>query len=94
MKDRSIIKVQDRKRPDSQQFDASRSVVEVFKTNVEHEKEAKELVDMLRERFPGSRVNFDLQDCDRILRVEGKKVCVDAILGLMETEGFTCTVLD
>ena len=94
MKHRSTIRVQEGEQPHLQKLDSSRSVVEVFKTNVEHETEAKELVEMLRQRFPGSRVNFDLQDRDRILRVEDKEVPIDTIVGIMKTAGFVCTVLD
>jgi hypothetical protein len=93
MKDPSAIKVHDGNHTDSQ-VDPGRSVVEVFKTNVEHETEANQLVENLRQRFPGSRVNFDLQDRDRILRVEGKDVCVDAILAIIISAGFACSVLD
>ena len=93
MKDPSAIKVHEGKRPDSQ-VDPGRTVVEVFKTNVEHETEANALVEKLRQRFPNGRVNFDLQDRDRILRVEGRDVCVDAILAIMISAGFTCSVLD
>jgi hypothetical protein len=94
MKDRPTIKVQEEKHTDSQELDSNGCVAEVFKTNVERETEAKGLVEVLQQRFPGSRVNFDLQDRDRILRVEGKDVGIDTIVGIMETAGFTCTALD
>ena len=94
MKDQFIVKICEGEQSNSQQPGGHRCVVEVFKTNVEHETEAKELTEMIRQRFPASRVNFDLQDRDRILRVEGTDVCIDTIIGIMKTAGFTCTVLD
>ncbi len=46
-------------------------MVEVFKTNISTKKEAGLLRHALLLHFPGFRINCDLQDCDRILRVEG-----------------------
>ena len=68
--------------------------VEVFKTNVEDEVNAKVIIQTLVRRFPGSRVNFDLQDCDRVLRVEGLSLCNDSIIKLVKEAGFGCTVLE
>ena len=47
-------------------------VVEVFKTNVSTISDANIVMKNLRMHFPSFRINFDLNDCDRILRVEGK----------------------
>lgn len=69
-------------------------MIEVFKTNVENASDASNIVQVLLQHFPGSRVNFDLQDCDRILRVEGKDFCVETILTFMKENGFHCSVLD
>jgi len=69
-------------------------VIEVFKTNVENASDASSIVQVLLQHFPGSRVNFDLQDCDRILRVEGKDFCVETILTFMKENGFHCSILD
>ena len=49
-------------------------MVEVFKTNVEEIVQAKKIIELLLEHFPGNRINFDLHDCDKILRVEGKSL--------------------
>ncbi|HEY6956596.1 MAG TPA: hypothetical protein VI385_15200 [Flavisolibacter sp.] len=68
--------------------------VEVFKTDVEDEVNAREIIQTLVSRFPGSRVNFDLQDCDRVLRVEGIDLCSESIIVLMKESGFSCTILE
>lgn len=68
--------------------------VEVFKTDVEDEVNAREIIQTLVRRFPGSRVNFDLQDCDRVLRVEGTDLCSESIILLMNESGFSCTILE
>ncbi|MEO6133210.1 MAG: hypothetical protein ABIQ02_15315 [Saprospiraceae bacterium] len=45
-------------------------MVEVFKTNVTEVDQAKQLIDHIHSRYPASKANFDLEDCDKILRVE------------------------
>jgi len=67
--------------------------VEVFKTNVDHEAPASRLVALLQMLFPGSRVNFDLEDHDRVLRVEGVNVCCEKIVNLLKNEGYQCHIL-
>ena len=68
-------------------------MVEVFKTNVQHPELAEKLISILRGRFALSKVNFDLEDCDKILRVEGKQICVETIIKILNTHGLECEVL-
>ncbi len=70
------------------------SRIEVFKTNVETASDANNIVQLLLQHFPCSRINFDLQDCDKILRVEGKDFCTDKVMLLVNKNGFLCEVLD
>ena len=67
--------------------------VEVFRTNVRHKRKAKMLLDILSEQFPSCSINFDLGDCDKILRVEGEHICCERITGLMTQHGYECDVL-
>jgi hypothetical protein len=69
-------------------------MVEVFKTNVQQSELAKQLALALLERFPFSKINFDLEDCDKILRIEGSQVCVETIIKLLSSRGFECEVLN
>lgn len=68
-------------------------MVEVFKTNVEETDESVRIVEHLRARFPQNRINFDLTDCDRILRVEGDSVSASEIISLLTDTGYQCEVL-
>ena len=68
-------------------------MVEVFKTNVQHRELAEQLASILRGRFAFSKINFDLEDCDKILRVEDKQICVETIIEILSTYGFECEVL-
>jgi hypothetical protein len=67
--------------------------VEVFKTNVREAKRSRILITKLLEHFPASKVNFDLEDCDRILRVEGAGICPNRIIELLKLNGHYCEVL-
>lgn len=46
-------------------------MIEVFKTDVSDKACATLLVDQIHESFCHCRANFDLDDCDKILRVAG-----------------------
>lgn len=46
--------------------------IEVFKTNISSDAEAAKLKSLLLQHFPNCRINFDLDDCDKILRIAGK----------------------
>jgi len=69
-------------------------MVEVFRTTVKKTKEANFLIEQLKSYFPGSRFNFDLDDCDKVLRVEAESVAVDKVIGLLNEVGFSCAVLE
>ncbi len=69
-------------------------MVEVFKTNVEEMAQAKRIIDLLLEHFPGNKINFDLHDCDKILRVEGKSFAPEKIMILVTENGFHCKILE
>jgi hypothetical protein len=69
-------------------------MIEVFKTNVCDYYQAKLLVQIIHKRFGGYRANFDLHDCDRILRIVSHgNVNARAIIELLCSYGFICDVL-
>ena len=70
-------------------------MVEVFKTNVQEAVNARLLIRSIQRCFPDYNVNFDLDDCDRILRVKSSNGLVDPapILNLLKAFGFEAEVL-
>lgn len=68
--------------------------VEIFKTNVADRVQAAGLLSLLAEQFPMLRINFDLSDCDRILRVEGQEIANDLIIDLVTMRGYYCRLLE
>ena len=69
-------------------------MIEVFATNVQEAAEASRLVTLLTRHFPENRINFDLSDCDKILRVEGRNFTADGIIMLLKDTGYVCSVLE
>jgi len=68
--------------------------VEIFKTNVLEKEEAEKIVTQMMEKFPGYKINFDLSDCDKILRVEALSSRVNAIIQFLNILGYTCEILE
>jgi hypothetical protein len=68
-------------------------MVEVFKTNVMKQSQAKRILKMLKENFNGFKINFDLSDCDKILRLQGKSISPEEIIKLVNANGYHCEVL-
>ncbi|WP_214070486.1 hypothetical protein [Mucilaginibacter sp. dw_454] len=68
-------------------------IVEVFKTNVNEIEMSEQLIRQVLDHFPHSRVNFDMEDCDRILRVEATIVIPEKIIEIIEANGYLCEVL-
>ena len=69
-------------------------MVEVFKTNVQEAISATMLIQCLSKHFATSRVTFDLDDCDKILRIEGLEICPKKVKDLVGAAGFECAVLE
>ena len=69
-------------------------MVEVFKTNVLKKTQSKMLLCILSEAFPSFKINFDLSDCDKVLRVEGDNLEALSIMILVKEKGFMCEILD
>ncbi len=69
-------------------------MTEVFKTNIQKKAQSKMLLCILSEAFPSSKINFDLSDRDKVLRVEGDNIESLRVMILVKKYGFTCEILD
>jgi len=49
---------------------------------------------MLQGRLPDCSITFDLEDCDRILRVEGSSLKSEMIEEMVVKAGFECSILE
>lgn len=52
-------------------------MIEVFATNITTEGKAKKVLNQIQEAFPDYMANFDLEDCDKILRIETYETIID-----------------
>ena len=70
-------------------------MVEVFKTNVKEHQDADKLLRLIHENFMDYKANFDLHDCDNILRVQSNSGTVHAarLVSLLRNFGFEAEVL-
>ena len=68
-------------------------MVEVFKTDVGTGKAAI-LLTALFHAFPQCRISFDLEDCDRILRLEGDNICSESVIRMLAAHDCSCEALE
>jgi hypothetical protein len=70
-------------------------MVEVFKTDVNDLYQANRLVEQIHKYFREYSANFDLEDCDKILRVECATGLVQAscVIALLQAFGCKAEVL-
>ncbi|MET7000453.1 hypothetical protein [Chitinophaga defluvii] len=70
-------------------------MVEVFKTDVRDQQQANKLIDLIHNAFPEYKANFDLEDCDRILRVKSSTQLILAapLIQLLHKAGYHAEVL-
>lgn len=67
----------------------------VFKTSVDNRQQAMQLKPSLDQLLSkNSKWNFDLSDCDRILRVDCPEDISSLIIHTLNTYGFDCAELD
>lgn len=70
-------------------------MIEVFKTNVNKRKYANILLDEIHKAFAGYKANFDLEDCDNILRVQcaNGQIRSNALIVFLKNFGYHAEVL-
>ena len=62
----------------------------IYKTNVPDAMSVDSLRPFLNQKFTGMKWSFDLEDCDKILRVEGLFFEKEDIIKLLTDKGFHC----
>ncbi len=70
-------------------------MIEIFATNVAKAEDSLRLKNDLLQQFPGSKISFDLEDCDRILRIESfnaASIVTDQVISCLQQNGFECKI--
>jgi hypothetical protein len=70
-------------------------MVEVFKTNVKDRGHANRLIELIHSSFADYEANFDLEDCDNILRVKciSESIQSASLISLVKDFGFHAEIL-
>jgi hypothetical protein len=68
-------------------------MIEVFKTSVSNSIDAEEAINVLKKIFPASNINFDLNDCDNILRIEGHDFVAGDVIKTLQLLQHDCEIL-
>jgi hypothetical protein len=69
-------------------------MIEVFKTNVTQPATADKIISELNQLVPSAKVNFDLEDCDNILRIDAESEnLLPVITDYFQSTGYWCELL-
>ncbi|MER0439465.1 hypothetical protein [Emticicia sp. W12TSBA100-4] len=69
-------------------------MIEVFKTDIRNKTTAKAILNVLKLSFPSANFNFDLNDCDKILRTESSQSISNQVIEVVNSQGFRCEFLE
>lgn len=68
-------------------------MIYVFKTSVSKIHEADALRPILDRGLPNSKWNFDIEDCDHILRVDSENEIAKIAINILQENGYACEEL-
>lgn len=69
-------------------------MIHIFKTSVRTKNQVRRLQPHINQIMPADQWNFDLHDCDNILRIDSEDNMVQKITCLLNTHRFYCEELD
>ena len=69
-------------------------MIYIFKTSVKTKLQVKNLKPGINKLIPNEKWNFDLEDCDKILRIDCEENIVLKITGLLNINNFKCQELE
>lgn len=68
-------------------------MIYVFKTSVRTKSQAKKLKPHLDKILTKAKWNFDLADCDKILRIDSEENIILSIVNVLKNHNFECEEL-
>jgi hypothetical protein len=69
-------------------------MIEIFKTNIQEDTNINSITQKLLKHFPASKIDFDLEDCDKILRIESSFIDIKKVILLLNKDKFQCELLE
>ncbi|MEO8239745.1 MAG: hypothetical protein ABI576_16700 [Flavobacterium sp.] len=67
--------------------------IEIYKTDIRTKEEASFITALLQFVISDCIMNFDLEDCDNILRIETNRDIKEMVYGVFNKQGFYCQQL-
>jgi hypothetical protein len=68
-------------------------MISIFKTSIKDLSDVEELKPLLDSFLKDAKWNFDLKDCDNILRIDSPSKISDITINLLQHNGYTCEEL-
>lgn len=68
-------------------------IISIYKTDINTKTKLRKAKPVLNRILLGSKWNFDLEDCDKILRVESEKICSNFLTAELFKIGINCEEL-
>lgn len=68
-------------------------MIYVFKTSVKTKIQAKKLKPHIDKILPKAKWNFDLDDCEKILRIDSEENIIHPVIHLLKIHNFYCEEL-
>ncbi|SHE89375.1 hypothetical protein [Flavisolibacter ginsengisoli] len=69
-------------------------MIYVFKTTVRTKIQAKKLKPHIDQLLVKAKWNFDLDDCDKVLRIDSEENIISPIISLLRNNQFECEELE
>lgn len=69
-------------------------MIYIFKTSVSTKTQVKKLKPGINRILPNEKWNFDLEDCDRILRIDSEENKALEVIDLLKIQNFYCEELE
>ena len=66
--------------------------IEVFKTNIQNTIQCREINENIFLMYPKLKIDFDLEDIDKVLRIEGL-FSSNKIIRMVISKGYKCEIL-
>jgi hypothetical protein len=69
-------------------------MIEIFKTNITTTSKSEKVKNQILAIYPLLKISFDLEDCDRILRIEGNNFNTEIIINILKELHCVCEILE
>lgn len=69
-------------------------MIAIFKTNNKYQEDANFVLQELKKHYTACKATLDLEDCDKVLRIEGIGFTIKSIIKVISDLGYYCNELE